>query len=199
MSPERLAHWLAGFTQRHGVPVPTPDPAGVRLDAPDGASAILSDPWRPGPVDSPDELLASTMASRRFGLLLVRRAAHAIGVVEGTTLVRHRVDTHYVQGRTKAGGWSQQRYARRRGNQAAAAYSSAADDAAEILVDAGLDAIVCGGDRRAVEQVMMDPRLASLGSLRLDRLLNVPDPRLYVLADAVEAARAITVRLNEQA
>ena len=36
----------------------------------------------------------------------------------GATLESSKVDSSYVQGTTKAGGWSQQRYARRRANQA---------------------------------------------------------------------------------
>ena len=38
-----------------------------------------------------------------------------------------KLDTSYVQGRTAAGGWSQQRFARRRVNQAKAAAEEAAD------------------------------------------------------------------------
>ena len=70
---------------------------------------------------------------RRVGVLLVRRAGFAVGVFEGATLVASKVDSTYVQGTTKAGGWSQQRYARRRANQASAAFAEAADVAVRVL------------------------------------------------------------------
>jgi len=41
-----------------------------------------------------------------------------IGVASGDRLTAHKVGTRYVQSRTAAGGWSQQRFARRRTNQA---------------------------------------------------------------------------------
>ena len=44
-----------------------------------------------------------------------------------------KVGQRHVQGRTKAGGQSQQRFARRRDNQARAAYEAAAEHAARIL------------------------------------------------------------------
>ena len=48
--------------------------------------------------------------------------------------IASKVGSGYVQGRTKAGGWSQQRFARRRANQAHALWNDAADVAARILL-----------------------------------------------------------------
>jgi hypothetical protein len=93
------------------------------------------------------------------------------------------VGSRHVQGRTAAGGWSQQRFARRRAGQAAVAWAAAADDAARVLLGQDLQALVAGGDRAAVEEVLADPRLASLRALRTGRLLAVPDPRLRVLQE----------------
>ena len=39
-----------------------------------------------------------------------------------------------MQGTTRAGGWSQKRFARRRENQAHAAFADAADTAARVLL-----------------------------------------------------------------
>ena len=64
---------------------------------------------------------------RTVGAVIARRGAFAVGVFDGHRLLRSKVDTTYVQGRTAAGGWSQQRYARRRSNQANKAVKSAAD------------------------------------------------------------------------
>ena len=75
-----------------------------------------------------------------------------------------------MQGKTKAGGWSQQRYARRRANQASQAYAEAADVVAMIILPRidDLDAVVGGGDRAGVDEVLSDPRLGS-GPRPLDR------------------------------
>jgi len=104
-----------------------------------------------------------------------------------------------VQGRTAAGGWSQQRYARRRANQAKAAAQSGAEAVAALLLPAAgtLAALVTGGDRRTIDTVLADPRLAPLAALRTDRFLDVPEPRRAVLAAAVEQARAVRIRITD--
>ena len=53
-----------------------------------------------------------------LAVVLVRRGGYAVGVASGDRLTAHKVGTRYVQSRTAAGGWSQQRFARRRANQA---------------------------------------------------------------------------------
>src|SRR5262249_9142754 len=66
-------------------------------------------------------------------------------------LVSSKVGTRLVHGRSAAGGQSQQRFARRRENQAASAIGAAADTAVKVLVPYAerLDAVGVGGDRRA--------------------------------------------------
>ncbi|HKS99969.1 MAG TPA: acVLRF1 family peptidyl-tRNA hydrolase, partial [Rugosimonospora sp.] len=112
-------------------------------------------------------------------------------------LVASKVDSRYVQGRTAAGGWSQQRFARRRDNQSRAAAKDGADIVAHVLLPATreLAAVVTGGDRRAVDAVLADPRLAPVEALRAERFLEVPEPRLAVLRAAVPQARAVRIRL----
>ncbi|MEO3923207.1 acVLRF1 family peptidyl-tRNA hydrolase [Micromonosporaceae bacterium B7E4] len=198
--PARLARWLAGFAERHGGP-PEVDagPDGLRLTAPDGTLAVLHPP--PG-VPTPDDLpafAAQVVAPRRLGLLLARKGAVAVGVAEGDRLVVSKVDSRYVQGRTAAGGWSQQRFARRRDNQAKAAAADGAELAVRLLLpEAGrLAAVVAGGDRRAVETILADRRLAPVAALRAERLLDVPEPRHTVLVDAISAARAVRVLVRD--
>ena len=143
------------------------------------------------------EFVARARAPRRLGLLLARQGAAAIGVAAGDRLVTSKVDSWYVQGRTAAGGQSQQRFARRRGNQAAAAAGKAADLAYRLLLPAAPDlvAVVTGGDRRTVDTILADPRLAPLAALRAERHLAVATPNLAVLRQAVQAARAVAIRL----
>lgn len=203
--PGRLPRWLQGFARRHGEPVVAAVDGAVRLTSPDGAVADLQPPW--GPLAGADplaELLAQVGVPRRVGVLLVRRRAHAVGIAEGERLVAHRVGRHYVQGRTKAGGWSQQRYARRRGNQADKAFGRAVADVAELLVaESGrLDALLLGGDAAAIRTVLDDSSLAALRSLAdasPRRILPVPDPNLQVLREALPALLAVPITLNEAA
>ncbi|MBB5825417.1 acVLRF1 family peptidyl-tRNA hydrolase [Micromonospora carbonacea] len=195
VTPARVDRWVDGFADRHGPPTETTQEYGLLLTAPDGATAALhAPPGAPPGADVPT-FVAAARAPRRIGLLLARKGAVAVGVAEGEKLVVSKVDTRYVQGRTAAGGWSQQRFARRRDNQAKAALGDAAELAVRLLLPeaAHLAAVVCGGDRRAVDTVLADRRLAPLAERRADRLLDVPEPRLAVLVDAVAAARAVRI------
>src|SRR5690606_5938548 len=135
---------------------------------PDGSHPVPSDGSHSAPLA---EFVERVAAPRRLGLLLARKSAVALGVVEGDRLVQSKVDSWYVQGRTAAGGQSQQRFARRRVNQAAAGVRRAADLAVTRLLPAapGLAALVTGGDRPTVEAILADPRLAPLARLRADR------------------------------
>ena len=135
-------------------------------------------------------------------MLLVRRGRWAVGVFDGSDLVVSKVDARLVQGRTAAGGTSQQRYARRRGNQADAAAEEAADIAARVLLPhapgAATDpvaAVVCGGDRSMVDAVLTDRRLAPLLALRHPHLLDCAEPRLTVLEEAAVTARRVRIHL----
>lgn len=203
VSPERISGWVDRFRQSHGATTWDVSPGEALLSAADGAHARLLNPWQPlSPEDSPGAVLRHLTRDRRIGLLLGRKGAHAVGVAEGPALVASKVDTSYVQGRTKAGGWSQQRYARRRGNQADKAVADTVERCLTRLLPeiATLEGLVCGGDAAFVSAVLDDPRLAGLVALRTGHpVLQVPDPRLEVLKDSVAMARAITIDLDEQA
>ncbi|MGX1617818.1 acVLRF1 family peptidyl-tRNA hydrolase [Micromonospora chalcea] len=195
VDPGRVARWVEGFTDRHGPPATTVQEYGLLLTAPDDATAELHTPPGASASDDVPGFVASATAARRIGLLLARKGAVAVGIADGADLVVSKVDTRYVQGRTAAGGWSQQRFARRRDNQAKAALGDAAELAVRLLLpEAGtLTTLVCGGDRRAVDTVLADRRLAPLTALRAPRLLDVPEPRHAVLVAAVAAARAVHI------
>ncbi len=132
-------------------------------------------------------------------MLLVRRSGYAAGVFVGARLESSKVDSTYVQGTTKAGGWSQQRYARRRANQASAAFAEAADVAARILLDAHLDAVVAGGDRPAVRAVLADRRLVGLEPLVRPPWLTIKDPKLRVLAATPEQFLTVQITVTDPA
>jgi hypothetical protein len=199
VEPGRLSRWFTGFVERHGSIAVEPGPDALRVHAFDGSLAECQPP--PGaPVAADlDDFVAYALAERRLGLLLARRGGVAVGVATGTTLEVSKVDSSYVQGRTAAGGWSQQRFARRRANQARAAAGDAADLAARVLLPAvrGLAAVVTGGDRATVDTILADPRLAPVAALRAWRFLAVGEPRLATLEAAVGQARSVRIRLVE--
>jgi hypothetical protein len=194
VDPERLARWLDGFVERHGEVTVGPLADGLTVTGADGEVAECH--LLLGAATDIETLVAEAARPRRLGLLLIRRGGYAVGVAAGTQLVASKVGSRYVQSRTAAGGWSQQRFARRRENQARAAAGDTADVVARLLVPEKLDALVAGGDRRLADEVLADPRLAPLRALRVERFLDVPDPKLTVLKTAVTAARAVRIRLS---
>ncbi|MHB8342283.1 MAG: acVLRF1 family peptidyl-tRNA hydrolase [Mycobacteriales bacterium] len=180
VDPQRLARWFDGFGARHGDV--TWD--GDRAIAQDGCVAVHSGHAQHG----------WTVPDRRRGLLLVRLGGYAVGVAQGPVLVASKVGQRPVHGRSAAGGWSQQRFARRREGQVKVALAAAADTAARLLLPESIEEIVSGGDRSAVAGVLADPRLAPLRRLVTAELLEVPDPRLVVLQAAL--ARVCRVRIE---
>jgi hypothetical protein len=195
VAPERLPRWLANFAARHGSW--TAD--GLTVTGADGATAVLTPPPGAPPVSDVDGLIEIAPRARRVGLLLARKGAMAVGVADGTALTSSKVDTHYVQGRTAAGGWSQQRFARRRDNQARAAAADGAATAGRILLPAvrTLRALVTGGDRAAVDAILDARELAPLVALRDERFLDVPEPRHAVLLAAIAQARAVQILVRD--
>lgn len=195
VSPERLAGWLDRFTERHGPLHWGVDDGRAAVLAADGAGAWFSPPVGGPPATSRDTLVRQAIAYTDFGLVLVRRGGFAVGRVAGTELVASRCGTRYVQGQTKAGGWSQQRYARRRANQADALVDAAAQAVGEVLAGTEGD-LVCGGDRPLLRQVLERSGLPAA----LDRVrpgwLDVGEPRRRVLDQAVTKARAVRIELN---
>ncbi|SEP00997.1 acVLRF1 family peptidyl-tRNA hydrolase [Trujillonella endophytica] len=199
--PERLGRWLDGVATRHGAFTDVhADGDALAVACADGTAVTLRAPfgWVP---EAP--LLASFTAAagrpRRVAVLLVRRGRWAVGVFAGPELVVSKVDSRLVQGRTAAGGWSQQRFARRRDNQTAAVVSSAADTAARVLLPhaAGLDAVAPGGDRGLVDDVLADPRLRALAALPRLAPLEVGEPTKAVLLETPQQFRAVAVHIRE--
>ncbi len=147
------------------------------------------------------ELIAEhALADRTVAVLLVRLGGYAAGVFTGPgpRLAASKVGARLVHGRSAAGGTSQHRFARRREKQAAEALGAAADTAAAVFGPfAGrIDAVVLGGDRRAVAGLRDDPRLRPYFALAVDRFLTVPDPRLTVLRASPRQFRAARIRLT---
>jgi hypothetical protein len=201
VTPERLARWLDGVVERHGpfAEISAVDGA-VQLACADTTALTLRAPfdWTPGPA----LLSGFTAAARvphRVAVLLVRRGRWAVGVFDGGELVVSKVDARQVQGRTAAGGTSQQRYARRRGNQTDAVVSHAVETAVRVLLPhaGSVEALFTGGDRGLVDDVLSDPRLAGLAALRREPALDVREPTKAVLLGTPDQFRAVEVLIKE--
>lgn len=198
--PERLVRWCENFESRHGSTAYAVEAGRLRLTAGDGEAASVVLPLGreyDGAAD-PAATAAAAVEPMVWGVLLVRKGGFAAALLDGDRVVASKVGQRHVQGRTKAGGQSQQRFARRRDNQARQAYEAAADHAHRILVAeaaAGPEALACGGDRSAVDAALADPRLASLAGLVVEPWLPVADPRRAVLDQAVADARSLRITL----
>jgi hypothetical protein len=179
------------------------------------------------PAAIAEALAAHARKPRTVGVLLVRLGGYAAGVFTGypPVLGDAKVGSRPVHGRSAAGGWSQHRFARRREKQANEALGAAADAAVMIFGQAGatvrstsqkrattsgaaadrrpqaratrLDAVVLGGDRRAVADLRDDPRLAPYFALATERFLTVPDPKRAVLVEAAKQFTAVRIWLTE--
>ncbi|HEX4978108.1 MAG TPA: acVLRF1 family peptidyl-tRNA hydrolase [Nocardioides sp.] len=197
----RVVRWFDNFATRHGEASISVEGGRLVAVAADGAVARASLPFgrEYGGPPTPASFADAAAAPVPWGLLLVRKGGFAVAVVRGTEVVSSKVGRRHVQGRTKAGGQSQQRFARRRDNQARQAYEAAAEHAARILVgDAPRPAaLVCGGDRAAVDAVLSDSRLARLRDLRVEPWLPVPDPRASEVARAVQDGSSASVEVDE--
>jgi Actinobacteria/chloroflexi VLRF1 release factor len=193
LPPERLERWLARWAERHGgIAGARSAPEAVTFTGTDGATVRCEPPFPPlGPTADGDgdaalaALLAHVARHRRVGVVLVRLGGFAVGIFDGRKLAVSKVGSRLVHGRHRAGGSSANRFRRRRENQARDALDAATATAIAVLAGpaaAGeLDAVVRGGDRRALVEVFADPRLAPAAALAVERVLDVPDPRLKVL------------------
>ena len=220
VAPERLAGWLESFAQRHGEVSADPG-AGraaatdtVTFRAADGSVAqchvpippLAADPGQAAAdacADYARQIAAHASAERTVAVFLVRLGGYAAGIFTGPApqLAASKVGARLVHGRSAAGGTSQHRFARRREKQAAEALSAAAGTAVAVFgpYASRIDAVVLGGDRRAMATLRADSRLAPYFGLAVERFLTVPDPRLTVLRGTPRLFRAIRIRLTDPA
>lgn len=148
--------------------------------------------------DGPQRVLGiSRFDHPHLAIVLIRRGGYAVAHVEGSALVAHKVGTRHVQSRTAAGGWSQQRFARRRGNQADELVRAVAEHTLRV-VPAGIPTgLVVGGDKTLVREVLEDPRLAWMDELPRREFHDIGDPRRAVLDEVVRRARSVEVRIDD--
>jgi hypothetical protein len=195
----RLPGWIEGFATRHGAweATTSADPVGWSVVAADSAPAQVVVPaWLASAATVPFDPQRLAELAPHFGVLLLRRAGYAVAAFEGSVLVDKKVGTRHIHGRTAAGGWSQQRYARRRDNQADEIVGSAAEHANRILgARPDLQFLVTGGDRPLLNAALrsLDPRLAALP---IGAHLGVGTPDARMLAVIPDRVLAVQIRIG---
>jgi peptide subunit release factor 1 (eRF1) len=130
-----------------------------------------------------EPLFAELARDRIVAAVLVRLGGFAVGVFEGERLVASKVGSRFVKGRHKKGGSSSGRFRRRREEQARALIEAAAETALSVLEPwrERIEFVALGGDRRAVDELLAEPRLAWLAEKRLSRFFTTEDPRQRTL------------------
>ena len=138
-----------------------------------------------GYITGPLRLLLS--GNFKIGLILVHLGTYAIGVCEGEKLVTSKVGTGLVHGRHKKGGSSQQRFQRRRENQAHEFLDRVCTHAQEQLEPQAqqLDYIAYGGPHHTVLQLQKRCQFLKSFEDRALPLLDVPSLRQKVLEATV--------------
>ena len=192
----RIERWVLNFNGRHGATALGVADGALTGAASDGSTFRARLPFA-GEYDGLPDVGAfrlEALPPEHWGVLLVRKGGFAVALLKGTDLVEHKIGQRHVQGRTKAGGQSQQRFARRRDNQARQAFEAAADHAARILGSSGKLKVVAGGDHAAVTEVLADSRLTRLEVV--DPWLPVSDPKRAVLDQAIADAQAIRIDVH---
>ncbi|HEY8294704.1 MAG TPA: acVLRF1 family peptidyl-tRNA hydrolase [Micrococcaceae bacterium] len=210
VAPGRIPGWLDRFAAGHGPVQLEETDDGVRLTAADGAGALLQAPWpvdgRPGRGTTPIErLLALAGQSRTIAVVLLRRGGYAVGLCRDGQVLVSKIGTRYVQSRTAAGGWSQQRFARRRTNQADALVEAVAEHAARVLTPGApgggpsgtAEYLVLGGDKALCQSLLVEPVFGPLAVLPRLAFLDVPDPKSAVLKQAAADLHAVRIRVSD--
>ncbi|MFG3341458.1 acVLRF1 family peptidyl-tRNA hydrolase [Glycomyces sp. NPDC048151] len=202
IEPDRLPRWVANFSARNGgIARHHAEGDAWTIESNEGTSAsvvwTLADGLPAGwlldddPVKAAEHLRDYALEPRRIAVLLARKGAYSVGILADGRITASKTDTAYVQGTTKAGGQSQQRFARRREGQAKAAEKRARDAVFAVLGDAAFDALVTAGP---VDGILEDPRLARLKTAV--HFGDTAEPRQALLTETAYRAIAFRIRLS---
>lgn len=193
VTPARLERWSTNFLASHGATALHTVDGGLVGFAQDGSYFEARLPFGRS-YDGPsrtEDFVAACVPPLDWGIVLVRKGGFAVARISGDRISQSKVGQRHVQGRTKAGGWSQQRFARRRANQAEVAYEAAADHATRIVADAPV--IVTGGDRAGVDRVV---QLCRFADRVVAHLPDVAEPRRGVFENSVVDACSVKMTVT---
>ncbi len=201
VEPERLPKWVANFAARNGgIANHHAEGDAWTIESNEGTSASVVWTLADGlpadwlldddPVKAAEHLRDYALEPRRSSRsCLARKSAYSVGIIKDGRIAASKTDTAYVQGKTKAGGQSQQRFASSREGQAKAAEKRARDAVFAVLGNAEFDALVTAGP---VEGVLEDPRLTKLRAAV--HFGDIAEPKQALLTQT--AYRAIGFRIT---
>ncbi|MBI2870026.1 MAG: hypothetical protein HYX96_09405 [Chloroflexi bacterium] len=196
----------AYFPPSSGDPGPDAPPELASLIAESGTGAVMYlDPAGgflvvpPFPVKVPGSCggwetgLLGDMLRREhtLALALVRLGSFAVGVARGEELVASKVGTGLVHARHRQGGSSATRFRRHREKQIEYFLTRVCEHAREKLepYERAIDYIIYGGAWTTILTLQKQcPYLKRFEGRSLPPLLDIPDPRLPVLENAVTRA-----------
>jgi hypothetical protein len=148
--------------------------------------------------DTADTTPLKTMLEKAYtiGLLLVRLGSFAVGVSRGDTLINSKVGTGLIHGRHRQGGSSSHRFERHRDKQIETFLIRVCGHVREQLEPyaKAMDFMVYGGARTTILMAQKYcPFLEKLDKPVLPPLLDIPEPRLPVLKEAINRVWSSTV------
>lgn len=203
--PERLQRWVDNFAAGHGgvVDVSTSD-GMVTLRADDGSQACVSTLWPPVDLRQlPVACMARHAAKRRVVLVVsVRRGGFGCAVVADGAVLHSKHGTRYVQSRTAAGGWSQQRYARRRAGQSHQVVAGAVDATLRVWAVSVKEShvpvgVAIAGDTGLLRETMAQVEKAQpvVGGLPQVSVPLDGDPRMATSQELAKRVRCVRVEV----
>jgi peptide subunit release factor 1 (eRF1) len=133
-------------------------------------------------------LITLLTADKMIAVILIRLGAYGIGLCRNESLIASKVGTGLIHGRHRQGGSSAQRFRRHREKQIEQFLSRVCERINEYLAPEikNVDYAVFGGAKTTIE--LLKRRCGILDSLDnrlLPPLLDIVDPRQYVLEAAV--------------
>lgn len=207
----RLRSWLNGFVTRNGqIEAVSYEPDDRRITATTdrGGTATIQGAWDQSAVGDPGASAPSidaivTACAPRFSVavILLRRGGFslALATVSGAEIdvLTSKTDSTYVQGRTAAGGQSQQRFARRRSNQADKLVKSAETAAHRVFADvSNADMVITGGDRPLLEDLLTRSAMAFTRPIQRVVHVPVPTPKRRIIDEAITTATSLRIQVE---
>lgn len=198
----RLRPWLDGFVQRNGQ-IASIERFTVRTER--GGSAMISGSLagtKPAEFTSLDQLVDACRPHLEAAVVLLRRGGYSAArvAIDGiqVNVQASKTGTGYVQGRTAAGGQSQQRFARRRDNQATKLVESADRAVRTVFGDqpTGMGLFILGGDKLLIDQLLQLPAARQLVDIQQRITVAIGNPRRRLIEHAVELATTVQITVH---
>ena len=209
VSAVRLPGWIERFGERHGgCDVYPADDFALVISGGDGCHARIAPMVEPsaagaGPTGDRVAWLAEPARFKRIPepllVVAIRRAGYAVAVTGADQVTASKHGRRHVQGRTAAGGWSQQRFARRRENASDALVKDVAEHVVRLVgVGGGRSrAVAIGGDRAMATDVLAAAG-AVVAGLPIVGYLDVVDPDASFVRGLPELVSGVVVDIDEQ-